>query len=152
DSPMVGKPAPDFELDLLGGKSFRLSKARGKVVILDFWATWCGPCVSAMPQVERVAREFRDRDVQLVAVNLQETEKQITSMLERHKLDVTVALDRDGDVALKYAASAIPQTVIIDREGNVSRLFVGGGPQLEGQLREAVEALMPKASKVEIRK
>ena len=95
-----------------------------------------------MPQVEQVADEFRDQGVQLVAVNLQEDPKQITAMLERHKLHPTVALDRDGVVAEKYAANAIPQTVIIDRDGNVARLFVGGGPHLGDQLREAIKAVL----------
>ena len=81
-----------------------------------------------MPQVEKVAGEFRDRGVQLIAVNLQEEPKQISAMLERHKLQPTVALDRDGAVAEKYAANAIPQTVIIKGDGTVARLFVGGGP------------------------
>ena len=113
ESAMVGKPAPDFELELLGGTKFHLADNKGKVVILDFWATWCGPCLQAMPQVERVAKEFRDQGVALIAVNLQEEPNQIKSMLERHKLQPTVALDRDGVVAEKYAANAIPQTVII---------------------------------------
>ncbi len=142
ESPLVGKPAPDFTLELLGGKSFHLAEAKGKVVLLDFWATWCGPCLQAMPQVEAVAEEFKDRGVQLVAVNLQEDPKQITAMLERHKMHPTVALDRDGAVAQKYEANAIPQTVIIDREGKVARLFVGGGPQLGDQLREALKAVL----------
>jgi thiol-disulfide isomerase/thioredoxin len=142
ESALVGKPAPDFELELLGGPKFHLAQTRGKVVILDFWATWCGPCLQAMPQVERVAGEFRDRDVQLVAVNLQEAPQQITSMLERHKLHPAVALDRDGAVAEKYAANAIPQTVVIDRAGVVARLFVGGGPHLGDQLRDALNAVL----------
>ncbi|MGZ3487309.1 MAG: TlpA family protein disulfide reductase, partial [Isosphaeraceae bacterium] len=103
---------------------------------------WCGPCLQAMPQVERVASEFRDRDVQLIAVNLQEAPQQITSMLERHKLHPAVALDRDGAVAEKYAANAIPQTVVIDRAGMVARLFVGGGPHLGDQLRDALDAVL----------
>jgi thiol-disulfide isomerase/thioredoxin len=142
ESALVGKPAPDFELDLLGGSKFHLAQSRGKVVILDFWATWCGPCLQAMPQVERVAAEFQNRDVQLIAVNLQESPQQVASMLERHKLHPAVALDREGTVAEKYAASAIPQTVVIDRTGVVARLFVGGGPHLGDQLREAVSALL----------
>jgi thiol-disulfide isomerase/thioredoxin len=139
ESAMVGKPAPDFELELLDGKKFRVSQAKGRVVVLDFWATWCGPCLQAMPQVEKVATEFRDQGVQLVAVNLQESPTDINAMLERHKLALTVALDRDGAVAQKYNANAIPQTVVIDRAGNVVRLFVGGGPRLGDQLRDAIK-------------
>ena len=144
ESAMVGKPAPDFTLDLLGQgkKTFHLADMKGKVVILDFWATWCGPCLQAMPQVEAVAEEFKDKGVHLVAVNLEEDAKTISSMMERHKLKMTVALDRDGTTALKYQANAIPQTVIIDKEGNVARLFVGGGPKLGEQLKAAVEAVI----------
>ena len=146
ESALVGKPAPDFELELLGGAKFRLAQNKGKVVVLDFWATWCGPCLQAMPQVEKVAGEFRDRGVQLIAVNLQEQPKQIKAMLERHKLSPTVALDIDGSVAEKYAANAIPQTVIIKGDGTVARLFVGGGPHLGEQLREALAAVLKEAA------
>ena len=115
---------------------------RGKVVILDFWATWCGPCLQTMPLVEKVVHEFDDQGVQLIAVNLEEPAKAITAMLERHKLKLTVAMDIDGVAATKYQATAIPQTVIIDREGKVARLFVGGGPKLADQLREALREVL----------
>jgi thiol-disulfide isomerase/thioredoxin len=147
DSPMVGKDAPDFQLDLLGGKKFHLADNKGKVIVLDFWATWCGPCLQAMPQIDRATHDFADKGVQLIAVNLQETPAQITALLDRLKLNPTVALDRDGVVAARYGASAIPQTVIIDREGKVARLFIGAGPQFEAQLREALQSLMPAEKK-----
>ncbi len=143
ESALVGKAAPDFTLDLLGGRKFHLADNKGKVIVLDFWATWCGPCLQAMPQIDKVTHEFADKGVQLVAVNLQESPDKITALLERVKLSPTVALDRDGVVAERYAAHAIPQTVVIDREGKVTRLFVGGGPHLGDQLREALRALMP---------
>ncbi len=96
-----------------------------------------------MPQVEKVAGEFDEKDVLLVAVNLQESPKQIQAMLERNKLEIPrVALDKDGSIAEKYQANAIPQTVIIDRDGNIARLFVGGGPHLGDQLRDAIKATL----------
>jgi peroxiredoxin len=142
ESALVGQPAPDFELELLGGGKFRLSQHRGSTVVLDFWATWCGPCIQTMPQVHGVIREFEGRNVQWVAVNLQEAPSAITATLERLQLETPVALDRDGAVAQKYAAVAIPQTVIVAPEGHVARVFIGGGPQFADQLRTALEDLL----------
>lgn len=142
ESMLVGKPAPEFELPLLAGQKFRLSASKGKVVVLDFWATWCGPCLQSLPQIETAAREFAAQGVELIAVNLEETPKQITSFIERHKLQLTVALDRDGVVGEKYGATAIPQTVIIDRDGKIARLFIGGGPRIGETIREALTSVL----------
>ncbi|HZW33501.1 MAG TPA: TlpA disulfide reductase family protein [Isosphaeraceae bacterium] len=153
ESPLVGKPAPDFDLDLLGGNRFHLADLKGKVIVLDFWATWCGPCLQAMPQVEKATAAFPENDVQLVAVNLQETPEQIRAMMERHQLHPPhVALDKDGTVAEKYGAVAIPQTVIIDRQGKVARLFVGSSPHLGDQLKEALKAILTGAKPDEAKK
>ena len=147
ESSLVGKQAPDFELDLLDGKRFHLADEKNHVVVLDFWASWCGPCLQAMPQVERVGREFAGRDVRVVGVNLQEEPDRIRHALERLQLELTVALDREGLVAEKYSATSIPQTVIIDRGGKIARLFVGASPRFDEQLRTALEQTLggPKA-------
>jgi peroxiredoxin len=98
--------------------------------------------MQSMPMVDEVVREFADRGVDLVAVNMEEQAPLIKSTLERHKLKVQVALDRDGAVAAKYSVTAIPQTVVIDREGKVVRLFVGGGKQTADALRAAIKELI----------
>jgi thiol-disulfide isomerase/thioredoxin len=141
ESPLVGQPAFAFKLDLLDGKQFHLANRKGRLVVLDFWATWCGPCMQTMPLIDGVVREFAGQNVELVAVNLEEQPEQIKSMLERHKLKIDVALDRDGVVAAKYGVTAIPQTVLIDRAGKVARLFVGGGQGTADSLRKTLQEL-----------
>lgn len=146
ESPLVGKMAPEIALKNLDGKTISLAERKGKVVILDFWASWCGPCLQAMPQIDRVAHEFEDKGVELLAVNLEETPDKITAALERLKLSTHVLLDRNGRIAEKYGATAIPQTVIIDREGKVARVFIGGGTRFDEQLRKAVTSVLSQGA------
>jgi peroxiredoxin len=144
ESPLVGQLAPPFQLEALDGSKFKLADRKGRVVVLDFWATWCGPCMQSMPVVEDVIREFADRDVELLAVNMEEQPEQVKAIMERHKFKAPVAIDRDGAVAAKYAVTAIPQTVVIDREGKVARLFVGGGKATADALRKSLQELSAK--------
>src|SRR5207253_11277583 len=141
DSPLVGQPAFAFSLDTLGGPRFNLADQKGKVVVLDFWATWCGPCMQSLPMIEEVVKEFADRDVRLFAVNMEEQPDQIKAVMERHKLNFPVVLDRDGAAAARYAVTAIPQTVLIDRDGKIARLFVGGGKKTADALKAAIQEL-----------
>jgi thiol-disulfide isomerase/thioredoxin len=143
ESALVGKPAPDFQLDLAAGGKFKISEQKGKIVILDFWASWCGPCMQSLPEVEKLAAEFKDRGVRLVAVNMQEDKATAAAAMERLKIQPEVALDVDGAASERYEVSAIPQTVVIDTESKVAALFIGGGPdtfeQLRATLQKAVE-------------
>jgi thiol-disulfide isomerase/thioredoxin len=141
---LLGKPAPDFELQLLGGRKFHLAEAKNQVVVLDFWASWCEPCRQALPQVEGVVEGFKGRSVQLVAVNVRETQDQITAAFSDAQSQPTVALDSDGRVADLYGVTGIPQTLVIDRQGKVTRCFVGAIPDLAGSLRDAVQDALSK--------
>lgn len=141
ESPMVGQPAPLFGLKTVDGESFRLLPTNDRIIVLDFWASWCGPCVQTMPQVDEIVAEIGKDKVHLVAVNIQEPATRVEAAIERLGIDATVLLDVDGQVAAAYSANAIPQTVIIDLEGNVTHLFVGGGARFVAQFKEALTAL-----------
>jgi thiol-disulfide isomerase/thioredoxin len=137
ESNLVGKPAPDFQLELADGGRFRLGEQAGRVVVIDFWATWCGWCMQSMPALDAMAHEFDDQIV-WVAVNLQEDRKTIAAAMERLGINPKVALDIDGAAAEKFGVTAIPQTVVVDAEGKVSRAFIGGGPNVVEELRAAI--------------
>ena len=139
---LIGKPAPDFELATADGGKFKLSDQKGQsVVILDFWATWCGPCVQAMPVIDGVAQAYEEKGVKLVAVNLRESLDEVKAFMEKHKLALAVAMDSDGSTAMRYKANSIPQTVIVGKDGVVAQVFVGLSPNLKGQLEKVLDGL-----------
>jgi thiol-disulfide isomerase/thioredoxin len=149
DSPLAGRPAPDFALTTLAGAHYRLAERRGQVVVLDFWASWCGPCIEALPQAEAVAAEFSAERVRLTAVNVQEDAATAEAALARLAARPETVLDRDGAVAAQYAVSAIPQTVVIDAAGRVREVLVGGGPQYADRLRIAIRAALDEAPRAQ---
>jgi thiol-disulfide isomerase/thioredoxin len=140
---LVGQAAPPLELELLDGGRMNLASHKDKdVVILDFWATWCPPCVQAMPIIEKVAGKYKGKGVQLYAVNLQETPDDVRKFLDDVKLKVAVALDTEGSAALAYQAENIPQTVIVGKDGKVQVVMVGLAPNLEESLENDLTALL----------
>lgn len=140
---LIGEAAPAIELDLLDGKKWNLGNEKGNnVVILDFWATWCGPCVRAMPILDAVAKEYAKKGVKLVAVNLRETEDQVQAFLKQHKLSPTVVMDRSGAAANRYKVSGIPQTVIVGKDGKVAQVHVGLVPDLASMLKADLDKLV----------
>ncbi len=142
NSPLVGQIAPDFGLKTLSGETFRLSESHDRIVVLDFWASWCGPCIQTMPLVEEVVKEIGADKVHLVAVNIQEAPAKVQAAVDRLGMAATVLLDRDGEAAAAYAANAIPQTVIIDQDGRVTHVFIGGGAKFVASFRTALESLL----------
>lgn len=135
---LVGQPAPDFDLELLEGGRFKVSDQKGRIIVLDFWATWCGPCMQTIPLLHDLMAEYDPQQVRLISVNLEEPAAHVKSVMERHQFDLTVALDQDGVAAHRYEATAIPQLVVINTQGTVTQVFVGGGPHMIEQLKAAL--------------
>jgi peroxiredoxin len=114
-----GKPAPNFKLPLLSGGEFELSSQKGKVLVLDFWATWCGPCIQSIPEWIEALSVFPESKVQLMGVNQGEPSAAIQSFLRKRGWNFTVALDASQSVGKTYGADSIPHTVIVGPDGNI---------------------------------
>ena len=147
---LAGQAAPAFSLPLLEGGTFDLASHQGKdIVLLDFWATWCGPCRVAMPTLVEVSRQYADKGVRYFAVNLREKPEVIRKYLKDANLDIAVPLDDDGGVARKYGVRAIPTMIIVGKDGKVKKVHIGSSPALKTELTGALDELLgggPRAS------
>ena len=137
DHILKDKPAPDFKLKGLDDKEVALADLKGSVVVLDFWATWCGPCVASLPKLDKLAKDTAEQGVKIFAVNQGEDKELVQGFMKSKNLTVPVLLDSDSKVGNKYKAQAIPETVIIGKDGIVRAVFVGSGS--EDKIRKAVE-------------
>jgi len=120
-----GTEIVDFELQDLSGATRRLSDFRGKVVLLNFWATWCGPCRFEMPSMEKLYQRLNAKGFEIVAVNLQEDRSSVERFVDEYGLSFPILLDTTGRIGGTYGARSIPTTYIVDREGFVVAGTVG---------------------------
>jgi peroxiredoxin len=123
--PSRGKAAEDFTLPALNGGTFRLADQRGKVVLVNFWATWCPPCLEEMPAMERLWRKHKDAGFVLVAVSVDTDPKKVVPFVTEHGLTFPVALDTTMSVAEKYGVRALPSSFILDKDGGLAALALG---------------------------
>ncbi len=123
--PAREKPAADFTLALLDGTRFRLSGHRGRAVFINFWATWCPPCLAELPAIERLWRAHKDRGLVMLAVSLDVDAKKVGPFVTEHGLTFPVAVDTRMDVANSYGVRALPATVLVDRAGHLAALALG---------------------------
>ena len=132
--PVTSGPAPDFTLKSLDGSSVTLSDLRGQVVILDFWATWCSPCIEGLDHLEQMHEQYDARDVIVLAINIEETQDEVTAFISDHGYTFTVLLDMEASVSDAYGVAAIPHTVVIDGKGEVHDI-IGGPTDVENTLQ-----------------
>jgi len=133
--PYKGKPLPDFSLLDLKGEKHSLSDYKGKVVLLNFWATWCPPCVKEMPSMQRLQDKYQGKDFEILAVNMGEDSTTIEIFLQKMTINFPILLDSDGAILKQWKIFAFPTTFLVDKEGNIAYALFGG---LEWDSPEAV--------------
>ena len=141
-----GQPAPEFELPSLSGEIVRLSEYRGKVVFLNIWATWCGPCREEMPSMEKLYQELKDDDFEILAVSVDEKgARAVEPFAKKFNLTFPILLDQEGKASRLYNTTGVPETFIIDKNGVIISKVIGyrnwSDPEVVGALRKLAQSM-----------
>jgi len=136
--------APDFSWQNSAGNIVHLSDLRGKVVLLDFWATWCGPCRMTIPHVEALYEKYKNNGVVVMGVNLDSASKRknVEEFIKTHDMHYLVISDAKGVVASRYGATSIPRFFIIDKNGGIAFTKIGYDPNMEKIISDEIDKLL----------
>jgi len=140
--PPVGSVAPDFTLKSNGGKNLKLSEFRGQVVMINFWATWCGPCREELPLLNRIQEQYRKAGFKLLGVNIDDRPEAAQAMARNLGIRFPILFDTDKRVSRRYDVNAMPSTLLIDRDGKVRYLHLGYRPGYETRYEAQVRELL----------
>lgn len=140
----VGGVAPDFSLRGLDQQTLRLSQFHGKAVLLNFWATWCGPCSAEMPNIEAVFHSLSSNDVEILAVNQGEFGDQVKGYADLYHLHFPILLDSHTQIGNMYHVQALPTTVFVDRTGIIREIHIGG-PMSQDFLQAHIKSLLAQS-------
>ena len=141
-SGIEGQPAPDFALRSSLGENLRLSEYRGDVVMINFWATWCGPCRQEMPLLDELYTRYQRVGFNLLGVNIDDDSSRALAMANELGVSFPVLFDADKDVSRLYAVEAMPVTVLVDREGTIRYVHNGYKPGYEEKYLDQIRALL----------
>jgi len=134
--------APDFTLKSLEGSNLRLEEYRGQVVLINFWASWCGPCRQEMPLLDRLHHRYEDTGFAVLGVNVEGEVKPAQEIVDKTNVTFPVLIDEDQKVSEMYDLEAMPSTVVVDRDGVVRYIHRGYKPGDEAKYIEIVKALI----------
>jgi len=135
-------PAPDFQLADLDGQRHTLSALRGKVVIVNFWATWCPPCREEMPSMQRAWEQLRNRGVVMLAINVGEDEDTVFNFTANYPVDFPLLLDEESQVINQWPVRGLPSTFVIDNKGRIIYRAIGGREWDSESMLAPVRALL----------
>ena len=139
---LEGQSAPDFVLKSSAGNNLRLSEYRGDVVMINFWATWCGPCRQEMPLLDDLYGRYERVGFTLLGVNIDDDSRRAMKMIEELGVNFPVLFDESKDVSKLYAVEAMPVTVLVDREGTVRHVHHGYKPGYEEKYLTEIRSLL----------
>ena len=145
DSIIIGKPFPELEFKDLNGNTVNIGKLKGKVVIIDFWATWCGPCLRETPNLLSAYEEFRDKGLEIIGISMDKDRQKLESYLETHKIPWPNYYDGkswDNEISSRFGIRGIPAIMLLDRDGVVRKTRIRGSA-----IRESVAELISGAPK-----
>ena len=140
--PKAGESAPDFALKSASGQNMRLRELRGEVVMINFWATWCGPCRQELPLLNKIYTQYRQAGFVLLGVNIDDDPAAAKDMAAKLGVTFPVLLDTDKRVSRQYDVSTMPATLIVDRNGKVRHVHRGFRPGVEGTYQDQVRELL----------
>jgi len=142
----AGHVAPNCSLTPVGTEQRHdLQQFRGKVVYVDFWASWCSPCAQSFPFLNTLHRELRDRGLQVLGINLDEKPENAKRFLEKHPANFTVAFDAEGRCPQDFGVTAMPSSYLVDRQGNIRHVHLGYRRGESEKLRDLVEQLLAES-------
>jgi peroxiredoxin len=139
----IGNVAPDFTLADIDGKSVSLSDYRGKPVLINFWATWCPPCVQETPFLQQIYDQQAGKGLVFLAVNIEENPAKVREFFAKNTLSLPVLFDFTGSTTSKYGVSSIPSTFFVDGSGVIRRKVVGAFPSVKA-IETELRSIMPR--------
>jgi cytochrome c biogenesis protein CcmG/thiol:disulfide interchange protein DsbE len=144
-SPLIGRAAPNFTLPQLDGPALKLSKLRGQVIVINFWASWCTECRVEQAALDRTWRQFQDSGVVVIGVNFEDTTGDARNYVRTAGVTYPIVEDAESRTALAYGLRGVPETFVVDRSGRIVNQVIG--PVNAGKLASEINKMLPEGAR-----